>query len=271
MKRTLKILLASAALLLLVFFVLTYMRYGNKNEESAAPGEWEETLSPELTDSAIEPTEKPEPVEETTAEPDTVIIVPDSSGAPGELFPGEILVYSNHEMTEHEDELIVAVVGIKLNKDDVVSHISGTLGHGEAEVAADTQVHGATLSDSLRITLDFNPDDFKLIEGPKSYYLHFDKAHQPFFTWEVEPQSPGLKKLTVKLENYVNHSWTRYALPQVIEIDVRVNTKTFFVRIWDKLQNDPSWSLDHLLLPVLAFVGGLLASAIKKKLTGQKK
>jgi len=40
--------------------------------------------------------------------------------------------------------------------------------------------------------------------------------------------------------------------------------------MWDKLQNDPGWLLDKILLPVLAFLAGLMATAIKRKLFGKK-
>jgi hypothetical protein len=277
MKKTFKILLGLAALALIVFLILKSFRADYKIVESIAPQIQEDPKKAkpgENTDA---------PAADTSATfqlplAAKVGVVPLSSipaapmpPKPEQLYPGEILVYAKQKMTEHEDELIVAVVGIKLDKDRVVTDISRSLGADEHEVSSSTKVHGATLSDSLRISLEFNPADFKLVDGSKSYYLHFDKAQQPFFTWEVEPLSPGPKKLTVKLENYINHSWTRFALPQIIEIDVKVNTKTFFVRIWDKLQNDPSWSLNNILLPILAFVGGLFATAIRKKLKGKKK
>jgi hypothetical protein len=59
-------------------------------------------------------------------------------------------------------------------------------------------------------------------------------------------------------------------MPQTIRINVKVNPATLWVRLWNTIQNDPSWMLEKILLPVLAFIAGLLATAIKRKLFGKK-
>ncbi|WP_372774013.1 hypothetical protein [Mangrovibacterium sp.] len=187
-----------------------------------------------------------------------------------ELFPGQMMVYAPDSMSEHREEKIIALVQQQIDESSAIREIARSLQSSEQQVAGDTNIHDIKLSDSLRVSLVFNPDDFKLISDQSIYYSRFVKGQTHYFDWEVEPQSPGEKTLTIKIENYVNGSWNNFASPQTIKIQVKVNQGKLWTGIWDNLQNDPTWLLDKVMLPVLAFIAGLFATFIKRRLFGSK-
>lgn len=200
-----------------------------------------------------------------------MIDIPMEPAAPGEqVYGGQMMVYASDSMVEHRVERVMALVRQQIVVDKAIESFSQSMGISEGEVAGDSKVHDIKLSDSLRVTLVFNPDDFKLISDEAVYYRHFARGYTQYFDWEVEPLSPGDKKLTIKIENYVDHSWNNFVSPQTINIRVKVNQSTLWTRLWDTLQEDPLWLLNKILLPVLAFIAGLLATYIRKKLFGKK-
>lgn len=187
-----------------------------------------------------------------------------------QVYGGQMMVYASDSMIEHRVERVMALVQQQIDPENTIRDFSRSMGISEAEVAGDSKVHDIKLSDSLRVTLVFHPDDFKLISEETVYYRHFAKGYTQYFDWEIEPLSPGDKKLTIKIENYVDNSWNNFVSPQTINIRVKVNQSTLWTRLWDTLQNDPAWLLNKILLPVLAFIAGLLATYIRKKLFGKK-
>ncbi len=200
-----------------------------------------------------------------------MIDIPMETAAPGEqVYGGQMMVYASDSMVEHRVERVMALVRQQIDVDKAIESFSQSMGISEGEVAGDSKVHDIKLSDSLRVTLVFNPDDFELISDEAVYYRHFARGYTQYFDWEVEPLSPGDKKLTIKIENYVDHSWNNFVSPQTINIRVKVNQSTLWTRLWDTLQEDPLWLLNKILLPVLAFIAGLLATYIRKKLFGKK-
>ncbi|WP_339740998.1 hypothetical protein [uncultured Sunxiuqinia sp.] len=200
-----------------------------------------------------------------------MIDIPMETAAPGEqVYGGQMMVYASDSMVEHRVERVMALVRQQIDVDKAIESFSQSMGISEGEVAGDSKVHDIKLSDSLRVTLVFNPDDFKLISDEAVYYRHFARGYTQYFDWEIEPLSPGDKKLTIKIENYVDHSWNNFVSPQTINIRVKVNQSTLWTRLWDTLQEDPLWLLNKILLPVLAFIAGLLATYIRKKLFGKK-
>lgn len=200
-----------------------------------------------------------------------MIDIPMETAAPGEqVYGGQMMVYASDSMVEHRVERVMALVRQQIDVDKAIESFSQSMGISEGEVAGDSKVHDIKLSDSLRVTLVFNPDDFKLISDEAVYYRHFARGYTQYFDWEIEPLSPGDKKLTIKIENYVDHSWNNFVSPQTINIRVKVNQSTLWTRLWDTLQEDPLWLLNKVLLPVLAFIAGLLATYIRKKLFGKK-
>nr|MBD3621696.1 hypothetical protein [Sunxiuqinia sp.] len=200
-----------------------------------------------------------------------MIDIPMETAAPGEqVYGGQMMVYASDSMVEHRVERVMALVRQQIDVDKAIESFSQSMGISEGEVAGDSKVHDIKLSDSLRVTLVFNPDDFKLISDEAVYYRHFARGYTQYFDWEIEPLSPGDKKLTIRIENYVDHSWNNFVSPQTINIRVKVNQSTLWTRLWDTLQDDPLWLLNKILLPVLAFIAGLLATYIRKKLFGKK-
>ena len=187
-----------------------------------------------------------------------------------DVYAGQMMVYASDSMMEHRVERVLALVQEQIDRAAAIRSFGQSLDIPESQVAEDSQIHDIQLSDSLRVSLVFNPDDFKLISNNAVQYRSFARGQTQYFDWEIEPQSPGEKQLTIKIENYVNHSWSNFVSPQTIKIKVKVNQSTLWTRMWDKLQNDPGWLLDKILLPVLAFLAGLMATAIKRKLFGKK-
>lgn len=193
-----------------------------------------------------------------------------SAGPEEQVYGGQMMVYAADSMVEHRVERVMALVRQQIDIEKAIESFSQSMGISEGEVAGDSKVHDIKLSDSLRVSLVFHPGDFKLISDEAVYYRHFSRGYTQYFDWEIEPLSPGDKKLTIKIENYVDHSWNNFVSPQTINIRVKVNQSTLWTRLWDTLQDDPLWLLNKVLLPVLAFIAGLLATYIRKKLFGKK-
>lgn len=192
------------------------------------------------------------------------------SKMPAEAGNGQMLVYASDSMVEHREYRVVALLNTVLDRASAVREIAGATGQSESQVAADAVLHAVKLSDSIRVTLVYNTDDFQLISENPVFNCRFTSGQTQYFDWEIEPQSPGEKVLTVRIESFVNGSWNACMAPQTIRIRVKVNSQTLITGAWDKLQNDPGWILDKVLLPVLAFVAGLFATWIKRKLFGTK-
>jgi|GEM_PF-4329137 hypothetical protein len=187
-----------------------------------------------------------------------------------QVYDGQMMVYASDSMMEHRGERVMALVKQQIDESKAIQEFGKSMGISESQAANDSKIHDIQLSDSLRVTLVFNPEDFKLISQNAVYYCHFEKRQTQYFDWEVEPQTPGEKQLTIKIENYVNSSWSNFVSPQTITIQVKVNQNTLWTRLWDTIQNDPSWVLDKVMLPLLAFIAGLFATYIRRKLFGRK-
>jgi len=194
--------------------------------------------------------------------------VGDSSRRPGKKtsapHKGNIAFYVPVKILENTATNISVIIS-KDSLERVVKGLVKTLMDAEVGKNADKIRQGVraqpiNIYPKMKVDLKFSSGDFEELSGPGREFLEFDSTTvQREWDWVVKPKKTGNLQLVliVSAYNESNGDWILVqSPPRVFNVVVQVDPRSYFVKLWAFLGENPEWLFIQILFPLIAYFMG---------------
>lgn len=175
---------------------------------------------------------------------------------------GSVVYYCPRRMLESTDNNVsVTITKVALAKAlaNLERRISESSGVPAVEIREGTGGSNLTISRRMKVELKFAEDDFQTIYKPENDDQIFDGEQDMNWDWIIRPKNVGSAQLSIIVSAFdeINNRWmAAQTPPKIFDIQVQVDPRGYFSKLWGFLGANPEWLLTQLLFPLIAFFYG---------------
>jgi hypothetical protein len=175
---------------------------------------------------------------------------------------GSLVYYCPRRMLESTDNNVsVTITKAALAKAlaNLERRIAQTSEATAAEIHESTGGSAVTISQKMKVELKFSGDDFQTIYKPENDDQIFDGVNDMNWDWIIRPLNVGSAQLSIIVSAFdeTNNRWVAAQTPpKIFDINVQVDPRGYFSKLWGFLGANPEWLLTQLIFPLIAFFYG---------------
>lgn len=186
-----------------------------------------------------------------------------------ELDWAELSYYCPREVKEGEEFSLAVVISKVLGEEKLKDTLVKRLQFSDIELKQ-TEIKNYITSlqfkigDSLRVSIEFDSEDFEMIVAePRNSRKIVDDVEE--WNWRLKAVGPGDHRITVTIETLEAEEWTRKIPRKSFPINVKVDARSYFYKLWEFIKEDPEWPIATLVIPIITFFAGVWKERRKSK------
>ncbi|WP_282018438.1 hypothetical protein [Salegentibacter mishustinae] len=188
-----------------------------------------------------------------------------------ELVRAELTYYCPREIMEGEEFSLAVLISKVLERRKLEDTLVKSLRYSdivlsEEEITEYITSHSIKIGDSIRVTINFDKEEFKLlVSEPRDTRKIGNELEE--WVWRIKALGPGDHKITVVIETFASDDWRKAAPLKSFPINVRIDHRNYWYKLWELIKEDPEWPIVTLFIPVFTFFAGIWKERRKEKET----
>lgn len=203
--------------------------------------------------SESKPDDKPQITAQTSS-------LPVSQPAPTNAN-GTFVYYCPAHMLENTDNCIAVSITTAEVQQAIAKlreNVVNATGKSEDEIDADVKGIKIAIATKMKVEVKYDEEDFKTIDAPQSEYQIFDGVSDMNWYWIVKPRRVGRTQVSFVISAYdeQNGQWAQVEMPKVYTVQVKIDPRGYFAKLWDFLGDNPEWIFVQVVFPLAAYFWG---------------
>lgn len=186
-----------------------------------------------------------------------------------ELDKAELTYYCPREVMQGEEFSLAVVISKVLEKEELKDTLTKRLQFSEIrlsenEITDFITSHTIKLGDSIRVKVDFDKENFKVIVSETRQIRKIGDELEEW-NWRLKAEGLGDHQINVTIENLKKAEWIQDVPLKSFPINVKVDSRSYFYKLWEFVEENPEWPIATLILPVITFFAGEWKERKKRK------
>lgn len=163
------------------------------------------------------------------------------------------------EKTAYNVSVLISKADLQTTTIKLETEMAGSMAQPNPEtITKGTEARQINIVRKMKVELKFDDEDFRLLSKPDSDDELFETDTEHQWDWVVQPKRTGLFQLIIIVSGYdeKNNKWRSVETPYLFNIDVKVDPRSYFSKLWDFLEEHPEWIFIQVVFPVIAFFAG---------------